>query len=322
MIANHRVASLLVQLALTAAVCAFLLARVDFGLVLENLKNFRPLDYPVVLALFAGQCLVGAFRLKIILRYINSDCSFSATLKAILISAFFAQTPLSAVGGDAVKIWVLYKHNVKTGDAAISVALDRALGALALLLIIVVALPPLWQMIQSPSLRLGFIAVLVLGVFLGAALMLLTLIPEVFRRFRIIAWVQRLAHQFVRILSSPSMSFSLFGLSLATQSFSLLMILFIAHAIGVPASSWDILILAPFPLLASTLPISFGGWGPREGVMIVALGIVGVPPSQGLAVSVSYGIALMVGSLPGGLVWLLDRNSKLIRNDEIAPGSN
>jgi len=52
----------------------------------------------------------------------------------------------------------------------------------------------------------------------------------------------------------------------------------------------------------SLLPISVGGWGVREGSLIAAFALVGVPPEVALAASITFGIILLASSLPGGIV--------------------
>ncbi len=41
--------------------------------------------------------------------------------------------------------------------------------------------------------------------------------------------------------------------------------------------------------------------------MVTAFSTVGVPTSHSLLVSVAFGISLTVLSLPGGILWLIDR---------------
>jgi len=41
--------------------------------------------------------------------------------------------------------------------------------------------------------------------------------------------------------------------------------------------------------------------------MMTALGLVGVPTHQSLALSVCFGLCLVVISLPGAVIWLMSR---------------
>ena len=47
----------------------------------------------------------------------------------------------------------------------------------------------------------------------------------------------------------------------------------------------------------------------REGAMVVGFGLYGVPADVAIAVSITYGLAILVTSLPGGILWLMARRS-------------
>lgn len=55
-------------------------------------------------------------------------------------------------------------------------------------------------------------------------------------------------------------------------------------------------------LLAMVLPLNIAGWGPREGVAAWAFAAAGLTATQGVAVSVTYGVMVFVASLPGAAV--------------------
>jgi hypothetical protein len=60
--------------------------------------------------------------------------------------------------------------------------------------------------------------------------------------------------------------------------------------------------IALLVLLAMALPVSVGGWGPREGVAAWAFGAAGLGTAQGVATAVVYGLMVLVASLPGVVV--------------------
>lgn len=84
----------------------------------------------------------------------------------------------------------------------------------------------------------------------------------------------------------------------------LLMFLVAARVAGSHASSVTLLPLALLALIAMGLPLSVGGWGPREGVTAWAFGAAGLGAETGLGVAVVYGVLSFVASLPGILVLL------------------
>jgi len=68
------------------------------------------------------------------------------------------------------------------------------------------------------------------------------------------------------------------------------------------------LLIIPLVTLMMVVPISIAGWGVREGVMVVGFGYLGVAPEAALALSILYGLLMLVVALPGGIVWALKRN--------------
>jgi hypothetical protein len=55
-------------------------------------------------------------------------------------------------------------------------------------------------------------------------------------------------------------------------------------------------------LLAMSLPLNVGGWGPREAVTAWAFGAAGLSATQGLTTAVVYGVFAFVAALPGAIV--------------------
>ena len=82
-----------------------------------------------------------------------------------------------------------------------------------------------------------------------------------------------------------------------------------AGLLGVAVKLTDCLIIIPPVVLIMMLPISIAGWGLREGAMVVGFGLVGVAPSDALAISVCCGLASVITGLPGGLLWLWNRQA-------------
>nr|WP_225889070.1 lysylphosphatidylglycerol synthase transmembrane domain-containing protein [Streptomyces resistomycificus] len=82
----------------------------------------------------------------------------------------------------------------------------------------------------------------------------------------------------------------------------LVMFVVAARVAGSAASAAVLLPLAVLALLAMSLPLNVGGWGPREGVTAWAFGAAGLGASSGLTVAVVYGVLSFVASLPGVVV--------------------
>ncbi|PVE15886.1 UPF0104 family protein [Arthrobacter sp. Bz4] len=67
----------------------------------------------------------------------------------------------------------------------------------------------------------------------------------------------------------------------------------------------DVVGLAAISLAGMSIPLSLGGWGPREGVTALAFMMFGYPGPLGIEVSVGYGLLALVSVLPGAALLLV-----------------
>lgn len=95
------------------------------------------------------------------------------------------------------------------------------------------------------------------------------------------------------------------GLSLLALAGYLATFVIAARAAGSTAPVAELLPLLVLALLAMSLPLNVGGWGPREAATAVGFGLVGFGAAQGLATAVVYGVLCLVACLPGGVILLV-----------------
>ena len=84
-----------------------------------------------------------------------------------------------------------------------------------------------------------------------------------------------------------------------------------ARNIAAPVSFAEVLFLLPPVLLIATVPISIAGWGVRESSMIVAFGYAGLAQSDGLTLSILFGLVSFAVGAVGGVVWIASGFRKL-----------
>jgi len=80
-----------------------------------------------------------------------------------------------------------------------------------------------------------------------------------------------------------------------------------AMAVGVDTSLLILLPLVPPLLMTMLIPVSVAGWGIREGAAAALWGAAGLLASEGVVLSMAYGVLVLVSSLPGGIVLLRAR---------------
>lgn len=79
-----------------------------------------------------------------------------------------------------------------------------------------------------------------------------------------------------------------------------------ARTAGSVASPVRLLPLALLAFVAMSVPTNIAGWGPREGVAAWAFGVAGLGAALGVTTAVVYGVMVLVASLPGAVVLLVD----------------
>jgi uncharacterized membrane protein YbhN (UPF0104 family) len=87
-------------------------------------------------------------------------------------------------------------------------------------------------------------------------------------------------------------------------------------AVGIDASAERMGAAAVVAVLASSIPLSIGGWGPREGAAAWAFGAVGLGAAAGLAAATAYGVLVMIALAPGAVVLAIS----LARRRRVAGG--
>ena len=70
-------------------------------------------------------------------------------------------------------------------------------------------------------------------------------------------------------------------------------------AVGASVPPQRIAVIALVVLLAGSIPLSIGGWGPREGIAGWAFAVAGLGASTGVAASALFGVAAMIAVAPG-----------------------
>ena len=83
-------------------------------------------------------------------------------------------------------------------------------------------------------------------------------------------------------------------LSISIHVFSIIAVLMLSKGLELEIAWVGIVLVVPLATLFMLIPISIAGWGVREGVMIVGLGYLSVLPEQALALSILYGLLMLI----------------------------
>lgn len=290
----------------------FLLSSIDIGAAKDRILGADP-----VMILCAGLVLlvqmgVGGARWWAVMRAIETPLPWFELTKLFWIGGFFSQALPSSVGGDPIRIYMAYKDGLPLNKAINGVMLERVVTIIGLTVLVIAVQP--WFVpklnAETQMLTLTVLAMLGAGTIFGVIVLLnLDRLPEALSKFRIVRGMNALAADsrllFLRL--KGALLASVFGI--LTHVNISLCVFFLAMSIGVDVTWLDCMVLMPLVILVTTLPISIAGWGVREGAMVTAFALVGVPGEGALVLSLMLGILGIVMMIPGGGFWLIRRKS-------------
>lgn len=284
----------------------WLVARgVDLGAALGRAGDLAPGAAALAVTLLILHCFVAGWRWRMIMRLFGPMVPVGSAIRVFMEGYFFNNALPSTIGGDAVRIWRVAGLGLPIGASINGVLLDRLTGLTGLFILVAVGQPLLYARIDDPVTRLAFAGILVAGVAGIALLIFAGSIPKRFIPAPLRDGINQLSEATRAAYLRPAISLPVLGLSVLVHGLIVVSVHVIAMGMGLEVGLFESMVLVPAVILLSTLPVSIGGWGLREGLMVVALGLADVPADAALTVSVLFGLAQIVAGLPGGALWLM-----------------
>jgi uncharacterized membrane protein YbhN (UPF0104 family) len=294
-----------VKILISAALLYFALRKVSFYDLASRFDVASLGWIGLAVALTFLQIFAGALRW----REISADCGAPlATKQAFrfnLIGTFFNQTLPSSIGGDAMRLWLVARGGAGWRAATYSIFVDRAIGLIALAIVIVASLPWSYRLIDNPHGRSALLFVDFAALAGGACFLILGRLPWPWlKRWWGMHHLQACSVIANRLIFSPRRGPKLAALSLLVHVLTAMIAWCVVRSITAPVLFGQIFQLVPPVMLITMLPISIAGWGVRETAMGLAFGYAGLSANEGVNISLLLGaVSFLVGSF-GGLVWI------------------
>ena len=284
------------KLGISAGLLGWLITQFDFAPVIAQMRAMHPGWLGAAFALLILHGFISAWRWWAIMRLQGDAPRYGPTLKLFFIGMFFNQTLSTTLGGDAARVLMLRTAGISTGKAATGVVLERAAGMLSMM-----ALVPAAILVAPLTGQKTWLALIAAGLVLIAIILFGPALRHAGRRWLRSTGLFLLEAR--RILLSRA-GLPILFLSLAIHLGSGLTVWLVAMAADASPGLMVCLTLTPLALLLATMPISFGGWGVREAVLVGLFAPFGVTTEPALGVSIMLGLLVMLAGLPGGVIWL------------------
>jgi glycosyltransferase 2 family protein len=267
----------------------------------QIIAHFSAATWPFIAlatVILAVNVLLVTPRWSLILDVLGYRTSWRALFESVLLGFFLNQVLPTAVGGDVLRAWRAKQLGAPWQTSIHSVLVDRASGVLVSLLGAAALLP------FAGYHEGGQIIEWSIGAVAGCAVFGLAGIWALGR------WsnaAHRLCESLWAFVRRPCVSMVIFALAALNQMLPVAAIWVLASGLNISLAALDIALITFISTLAATIPISFAGWGIREGTLVYLLGLYGVSSDAAFAVSVLYGFALTLSAAPGAVVLMRGR---------------
>ena len=294
-----------IKIAVSATLLVLALRKLDFMDLWKHLHHIEIWWLVAAIAILIVQLCLATARWQVINCATANTASFVRLFQFMWVGTFFNQTLPSTIGGDAMRIMLLARDGESWSNSIYSVLVDRIIGVFALAITVAAALPWAFELIADAEARL-LLVLIGFGVFGGFAafVSLRCANQSPLMRWKPVRHLTQMAILTGKILLVPHKTLKLLVLSLFINFLTILAAWSLAKTAGSQFQFVQALVLIPPVLLITTLPISIAGWGVRETAMALAFSYVGLPQSDGVVISLLFGVSLAFLGVIGGIVWL------------------
>ena len=272
---------------------------IDLETVGSRLAGMQPAWVLLAVGISVPQVAALAWRWRFTAGRLGVDLSFASAWREYYLSIFLNQVLPGGVLGDVSRAWRQARGQTRlldpSGPATRAVIFERLSAQAVMTTVAVVSLLALPVTI-APASRLA-----IFGAGVAAVLIVVASVVWIRRQ----SSEQSLPGRVLADLGAAHLSGPVFAVQLGSGIIVvgtyLASYLAAARAVGVEAPLLVLLPLVAPVLMTMLIPVTVAGWGLREGAAAVLWGAVGLTAVDGVLVSVTYGLLVLIGSLPGAV---------------------
>jgi len=297
----------IIKLIITIAIFYFLFRNIDFVEFSKLIFNSHGGWIVVALLMQLLSTYLAAYRWFKISQLLVFKEKLSFYVQSYFKGTFFNQVLPSSIGGDAVRIIDLTREGYDKKDALYGVFVDRVVGLVGLLVLNLAATLIFFGTFERDFSLL--IILITLSGISGFALLFQLHRLTFLENIKGLNLFVRLANRLNSLYASRMLLVKHISISVVVHLFSVLTMYGLSLALGLDLNFQTLLIAVPPVFLLTIVPISLAGWGVREGAMIGIFMLVGADQTKVLAMSILYGLLLILSALPGSYFWIKSKKA-------------
>lgn len=298
------------KLAISLGLIWYLAYQMDWPALSHIFTNTLLLPFGGAVLLFALSNVLGTAQWYLLLRVQQIPISFGQSVLVYHVGVFFNNVLLGNIGGDAMRIYDIRRLSGQASGGVAATVMDRFIGLFSTCTIALIAYLVLPEVHDLASVLvpiwLGLLVVLGVGVSRRAGLYFEALarrwgparLADVAGSLRQSMGAYR--HQYGLLLG-------IWLLSLVVQLCRVLVYWAAGLAVGMEIPLGYYVCFQPVAAIIAALPISVGGLGVRENVVVKLFGSVGADANLCFAMSLLGYLAGILASLLGGVAFIFRR---------------
>ncbi|MBI5681863.1 MAG: flippase-like domain-containing protein [Deltaproteobacteria bacterium] len=301
---------LILKISVSAMLIMFLVRKADANSVMAVLYSMNLMIFAFSIILYALIQVISAYRWSLFLPKAGIDMPFQKLVSLYYIGMFFNIFLPTAIGGDVVKTYYLYKISGRGGNSLASVFLDRFTGFFALVIIASVSLIFGYSYVKDTYAPV-FIITLAIVFFLSCLVLwnknihnIALAITSKIRLFAINEKIESIYRAVMVYKDEPLILLRAITISFIIQMIGIAISFLISKGIGMSVSLGYFYLFVPIAVTISMLPISVSGLGLREGAFVYLFTKVGATDAQALSVSLAVFLIMVLLGLGGGIEYI------------------
>jgi uncharacterized protein (TIRG00374 family) len=306
-------AILAIKISLTAGLLYYVSSLVDLNELKPLFARLDPSFIVVAVITHLGAFFIMSIRWWLILISSGKQIQYQKVFSAYYLGLFCNNFLPTAMGGDVVRIVKLKSEGFDLNQLIFSTLCDRIIGLLSIIIMGIIGLNFSVSIYES----IGHNSLVLINIISGMLFLLSlaalhsrlrnSIVNFILIRIRLWSKLNNFlvyVHQNIEALKQSKILSKTILLSLISQLLIIVTYYCIARSLHIELALFEFVLVVPVVAIFTSLPISVGGMGVREGIMVFLLGAVGVLTTNAVSVSLMYLTILIFITLPGGIFLL------------------
>ena len=284
---------------------------VPFADVINVLRKSHVFLLLIAAFLLIGRTPLMAWRWQILLSVKGYPCTLGLLTRHYFLGFFFNNFLPTSVGGDVMRAVGVSRHGVPGKTSVSSIALERLLGVLALMIIGAISfflLPGATitrlSVIKGIGYTLAVSSLLALLIFIVSFYLHNFLLNRPRSSSKFLEYIMKGTDELLSYWDDFYILNKVLALTVISQLSAVITMYFIALSLEISIPILYFSFLLPVVWLATMLPVSISGLGVREGAFVYLFGLIGMDNQTAIAISAIWLALTYVLSIIGGvLLW-------------------